>query len=165
MNSFDDSFRPIVICTVVLGLTIIAMLDFIGSTVSSLDPDAARHAVAGFRLAYFSFTFFMLLLGLVYAGNSLFGRRMRIAINFVASIVFFYVFGTIGEVFGELFEAIPGARGSGFSGIAQDAVLAVVSLPIATAALVVVLLLRKGGSHLRATLSAPRSVVSEEPPN
>lgn len=106
----------------------------------------------------------MLLLGLVYAGNSLFGRRIRIAINFVASIVFFYVFGVIGELFGELFEAIPGISGSGFSGIAQNAVLAVVSLPIGTAALVVVLLFGKGGSHIRTTLAARRTAMPVEPP-
>lgn len=164
MNSFDESFRPIVICTIVLGLTIIAMLDFIGSTVATLNPDAARHAVSGFRLAYFSFTFFMLLLGLVYVGNNLFSRRIRVTINFLASIIFFYVFSIIGEVFGALFESLPGLSEGGFTGSALNAVMAVVSLPIATASLVAVLLLGKGVRHIHTNLSARRTETSDDPP-
>lgn len=149
-HHFDEAYRPVLVCTVVWGLMVISMLGFLGSTIANVPPPVTRHAVAGFRLAYFAFTFYVVLIGLLYAFGGLLGARMRYAVNMCAALVFVFAFSVVGDEFGSAFNQLPEIGPIGFSGSALQAILAIVSLPCALVVLLVILAIRRGLRRRRA---------------
>jgi len=153
-DRFDDAYRPVLVCTVVWGLMIVSMLGFLGSTVADVPPAVTRHAVAGFRLTYFAFTFYIVLLGLLYAFGKLLSTGLRLAVNASAAVVFIFAFSVVGDEFGSAFNELPNIGPIGFSGSAVQAILAIVSLPIATLALLTILAIGRGARRVRVKIAA-----------
>ena len=151
---FDDAYRPVLACTVVWGLMIISMLGFLGSTVADVPTAVTRHAVAGFRLTYFAFTFYIVLLGILYAFGKMLSPRLRLAVNASATLVFIFAFSVVGDEFGSAFNELPNIGPIGFTGLALQAVLAIVSLPIATLSLLLILSIGRGARRVRAKIAA-----------
>lgn len=151
-DQFDDAYRPVLACTVVWGLMIVSMLGFLGSTVADVPAAVTRHTVAGFRLTYFAFTFYIVLLGLLYAFGKHLSSRLRLAVNASAALVFIFAFSVVGDEFGSAFNELPDIGPVGFTGPALQAVLAIVSLPIATLILLFILSIGLGAQEPRSRL-------------